>query len=120
MKRVQHAACFRSGADPVTNAQGYLLQVTPAGIVIAGADRAGTFYGVQTLRGAENFPITGLPLNPALIRAMGRVKKAAALANRDTGHLDACIRRYGKRRRRTAYRPNIELNVQRVTQDVDD
>jgi aspartate ammonia-lyase len=46
------------------------------------------YYGVQTLRGAENFPITGLPLHPALIRAMGIVKKAAALANRDTGHLD--------------------------------
>jgi len=46
------------------------------------------YYGVQTLRGSENFPITGLPIHPALIRAMGIVKKAAALANRDTGHLD--------------------------------
>ncbi len=52
---------------------------------------ADAYYGVQTLRGAENFPITGLPLHPALIRAMGIVKKAAALANRDTGHLDARI-----------------------------
>ena len=52
---------------------------------------ADAYYGVQTLRGAENFPITGLPLHPALIRAMGMVKKAAALANRDTGHLDARI-----------------------------
>src|SRR5512137_3095178 len=50
---------------------------------------ADAYYGVQTLRGAENFPITGLPLHPALIRAMAIVKKAAALANRDTGHLDA-------------------------------
>ena len=31
---------------------------------------ADAYYGVQTLRGAENFPITGLPLHPALIRAM--------------------------------------------------
>jgi aspartate ammonia-lyase len=52
---------------------------------------ADAYYGVQTLRGAENFPITGLPLHPALIRAMAVVKKAAALANRDTGHLDAKI-----------------------------
>ena len=52
---------------------------------------AEAYYGVQTLRGSENFPITGLPLHPALIRAMGIVKKAAALANRDTGHLDAKI-----------------------------
>jgi len=50
---------------------------------------ADAYYGVQTLRGAENFPITGLPIHPALIRAMGIVKKAAALANRDTRHLDA-------------------------------
>ena len=49
------------------------------------------YYGVQTLRGSENFPITGLPIHPALIRAMGIVKKAAALANRDTGHLDPKI-----------------------------
>jgi aspartate ammonia-lyase len=52
---------------------------------------ADAYYGVQTLRGSENFPITGLPLEPALIRAMGIVKKAAALANRDTGHLDPKI-----------------------------
>jgi aspartate ammonia-lyase len=52
---------------------------------------ADAYYGVQTLRGAENFPITGLPIHPALIRAMAIVKKAAALANRDTGHLDARI-----------------------------
>jgi aspartate ammonia-lyase len=52
---------------------------------------ADALYGVQTLRGSENFPITGLPLHPALIRAMGIVKKAAALANRDTGHLEPRI-----------------------------
>jgi aspartate ammonia-lyase len=52
---------------------------------------ADAYYGVQTLRGSENFPITGLPIHPALIRAMGIVKKAAALANRDTGHLDPKI-----------------------------
>ena len=52
---------------------------------------ADAYYGVQTLRGAENFPITGYRIHPALIRAMGIVKKAAALANRDTGHLEARI-----------------------------
>src|SRR4051812_26286831 len=49
------------------------------------------YYGIQTLRGAENFPITGYRIHPALIRALGVVKKAAALANRDTGHLEAKI-----------------------------
>jgi aspartate ammonia-lyase len=52
---------------------------------------ADAYYGVQTLRGAENFPITGYRIHPALIRAMGIVKKAAALANRDSGHLDPKI-----------------------------
>jgi aspartate ammonia-lyase len=52
---------------------------------------AEAYYGVQTLRGAENFPITGFRIHPALIRGMALVKKAAALANRDTGHLDAKI-----------------------------
>ena len=46
-------------------------------------------YGVQTLRGAENFPITGYRIHLAH-RAMGIVK-AAALANRDSGHLDLKI-----------------------------
>jgi aspartate ammonia-lyase len=41
------------------------------------------YYGVQTLRGIENFKITGLPisLEPFYIQAFGYVKKAAAMAN---------------------------------------
>ena len=48
------------------------------------------YYGVQTLRGIENFKITGLPisLEPFFIQAFGYVKKAAALANRDLGVLE--------------------------------
>ena len=34
------------------HAQGYLLEITPKGAVIAGADEAGLFYGVQTLLGS--------------------------------------------------------------------
>ena len=40
----------RGAAAPVTTLEGYLLQVTPAYVFVAGADRRGTFYGVQTLR----------------------------------------------------------------------
>ncbi|QPQ35618.1 MULTISPECIES: aspartate ammonia-lyase [unclassified Lysinibacillus] len=39
------------------------------------------YYGIQTLRATENFPITGYTIHPALIKAMGIVKKAAALGN---------------------------------------
>lgn len=45
-------------------------------------------YGVQTMRAVENFPITGLRVHPSLIRALAIVKKAAALANSETGNLD--------------------------------
>ncbi|MEB9556541.1 aspartate ammonia-lyase [Bacillus cereus] len=45
------------------------------------------YYGVQTLRAVENFPITGYRIHPSLISAMAIVKKAAALANIDTGYL---------------------------------
>ncbi|MCX2450329.1 aspartate ammonia-lyase [Pedobacter sp. PLR] len=49
------------------------------------------YYGVQTMRAKENFDITGIPIGsePLFIRAFGHVKKAAALANRDLGILDA-------------------------------
>ena len=51
------------------------------------------YYGVQTLRGKENFHITGIPMSnePYFVKAFGYVKKAAALANRDLGVLDAKI-----------------------------
>ncbi|WP_059102535.1 aspartate ammonia-lyase [Shouchella shacheensis] len=45
------------------------------------------YYGIQTMRAKDNFPITGYPPHPELIRAFGYVKKAAALANRDVGVL---------------------------------
>jgi aspartate ammonia-lyase len=51
------------------------------------------YYGVQTLRGKENFHITGMPMSrePYFVKAFGYVKKAAALANRDLGVLDAKV-----------------------------
>jgi aspartate ammonia-lyase len=54
---------------------------------------ADAYYGVQTLRGKENFYITGIPmsLEPNFVKAFGYVKKAAALANRDLGVLDTKI-----------------------------
>ncbi len=48
-------------------------------------------YAAQTQRAVENFPISGDRLEPAQIVALARIKKAAALANRDLGVLDASI-----------------------------
>ncbi len=45
------------------------------------------YYGVQTMRAIENFPITGYRLHPAMIKSMAIVKKAAALANADVGEM---------------------------------
>ena len=45
------------------------------------------YYGIQTLRATENFPITGLSIHASLIKAMGIVKKSAALANMEVGLL---------------------------------
>ncbi|MFP4623573.1 MAG: aspartate ammonia-lyase [Gemmatimonadota bacterium] len=48
------------------------------------------YYGIQTLRAVENFPITGIPISqyPQLINALAAVKEAAAEANRELGLLD--------------------------------
>ncbi len=49
------------------------------------------YYGVQSLRGAENFNITGRGMHPELIRGLVELKKAAAITNRDVGVYDADI-----------------------------
>lgn len=33
------------------------------------------YYGIQTLRAVENFPITGVPIHPELLVALAHVKK---------------------------------------------
>ncbi|MCI0684924.1 MAG: class II fumarate hydratase [Gemmataceae bacterium] len=48
---------------------------------------AQAYYGAQTQRAVENFPISGQPLPKRLIRALGLVKVAAAVANRELGKL---------------------------------
>jgi aspartate ammonia-lyase len=54
---------------------------------------AAHYFGLQTLRAVENFPITGIPISqyPLLIRALAAVKEASALANADLGLLDQRI-----------------------------
>lgn len=44
-------------------------------------------WRAQTQRAVENFPISGTPIEPALIHAIGRVKHAAAVTNRELGVL---------------------------------
>ena len=48
---------------------------------------ADALYGAQTQRAVDNFPISGLRLPRAFIRALGLIKAAAAEANLSLGHL---------------------------------
>jgi fumarate hydratase class II len=46
------------------------------------------YWGAQTQRAIENFPISGIAFGRRFVRALGVVKKAAAQANRDLGLVD--------------------------------
>jgi fumarate hydratase class II len=52
---------------------------------------AKAYYGAQTQRAVENFPVSGQPLPRALVRALGLVKVASAVANRELGKLKADV-----------------------------
>ena len=49
---------------------------------------ADAYYGASTQRAVENFPISGQPIPPELIRALGLIKAAAAVVNHDLKILD--------------------------------
>src|SRR5687768_2724197 len=49
---------------------------------------ASALYGIQTLRAAENFPISGLRPLPAFVDAVVWIKRSAALTHRETGRLE--------------------------------
>ena len=49
---------------------------------------ADVYYGIQTARAVENYPISGMRTHPTLIRAFGMVKQAAAEANLELGLID--------------------------------
>ena len=50
---------------------------------------ADAYWGAQTQRALENFPVSGLKAHPALVRAHVMVKLAAARTNQELGKLDA-------------------------------
>ena len=49
------------------------------------------YYGVQSLRAAENFHITGLTMHPEIINSIAEIKKASAITNAEIGLLDKKI-----------------------------
>ena len=52
---------------------------------------ADAYYGIQTLRATENFPVSGILARPEFINAYAMVKKASAQANMDVGWLEPYI-----------------------------
>ena len=52
---------------------------------------ADALWGAQTQRAVENFPISGLTLPRAFIRALALIKQAAAAANAKLGLLEPGI-----------------------------
>ncbi len=48
-------------------------------------------WRAQTQRAVENFPISGRPLDPALIHALARIKASAAVVNAELGVVDPVI-----------------------------
>jgi len=68
----------------------YRIERDPLGELSVPAD---AYYGVQTARAVENFPISGLRAHPDLITGTILVKKAAAEANAALGRLDGDVAR---------------------------
>src|SRR5215211_3624667 len=66
-------------SDPITR-----IEKDPLGEYAVPAD---AYYGIQTQRAVQNFPISGLRAPAELVTATILVKKAAAAANEATGHL---------------------------------
>jgi fumarate hydratase, class II len=84
-----------------------ILSMTDRSTLIAQGDQGGTrterdslgelkvpasaYYGVQTMRARENFPISDLRFPRAFIKAIGQIKGAAAEANMQLGLLDQTV-----------------------------
>lgn len=52
---------------------------------------AEAYYGVQSLRAAENFRITGTIVHSEIIKSIVEIKKAAAITNKEVGVIDEKI-----------------------------
>jgi len=60
------------------------------------------YYGAQTQRAVENFPISGITISKSMIQALGKIKRSAAIVNHELGLLDDD--------RKNAMRENLTVN----------
>ena len=73
---------------PEAGDEAYRTEADSLGEVQVPAD---AYWGAQTQRAVENFPISGITFSRRFIAALGVVKKAAAQANQELGLLDTEI-----------------------------
>ena len=52
---------------------------------------ADAYYGVHTMRGRENFQITGRPMDNGFVQNVVKIKKVAAQVNGEYGYIDKKI-----------------------------
>jgi fumarate hydratase class II len=71
-------------------ASGYRTEHDSMGDVLVPAD---ALWGAQTQRAVENFPVSGRPIAPALIRALALIKAEAAAVNADAPEVGAVDQR---------------------------
>jgi aspartate ammonia-lyase len=86
-ERLTYSAAQQAGSDSPVPSGRYRIEQDSLGERRIPEE---AYYGVQTQRAVENFPISDMPISkyPFLIEALGCVKQASALANRDLGLLD--------------------------------
>src|SRR6266705_2382170 len=73
---------------------------------------ANAYYGAQTARAVENFPISGLRFPRSFIRALGTIKAACVRVNAGLGLLE------GRRGDKALVHPNDHVNMGQSTNDV--
>jgi fumarate hydratase class II len=90
MAKSKPTRTFKSTGTPVDNRRlpAFRTERDSMGAMKVPAD---AYYGAQTQRAVENFPISGLRFPRAFIRVMGLIKWAAARVNQDTGALDPAL-----------------------------
>lgn len=81
-ERLTYSTAQRSGSAPTPLSGRYRIEQDSLGE--RGIPEE-VYYGIQTLRAVENFPISDMPISkyPFLIGALGCIKQAAALANQE-------------------------------------
>jgi aspartate ammonia-lyase len=75
----------KSGSPAAPGAEATRTEKDPLGAL---AVPASALYGAQTMRAAQNFPISGMRPLPMFVTAVVWIKKAAALTHKHTGRLD--------------------------------